>query len=348
MKRLGNLFLTTILLIVSSCETESKLPSDPLMSFSEIMELKTVSQDELSEIGLFSVYQFIVRDSVLITRNSQTDYGISVYNFNNQRKKDFVRKGRGPGEALSLMNMAETAGGLVGLDGNNKRIADVEIIGDSVRYDFIDLPEDDIYTSLIKGDDFVVLTGMMEKGRYLYYDLESKESTIYCSYPVGKEYRNSPDFVKNRIMISSVMAMKPDQSRFVCIHYNSGVVDICRIENGGIVRHKLLDFYYPKVRIRNNNDDYPTVAITRDHPNGFFSVQTDDQYIYALYSGKTYEDHGTQFGYCDYLLVFDWDGNPVKAYHLEMPLTTIYWNRSEQILYGLSIDEEEHLVRFTL
>ena len=347
-KPIYSLICVCFLLSAMGCSSDRKWPENPLEAFSGIESATVVDNRDLGEAGVYLVSQMFVKDSLLYTMNPRTNYALSVYNLDTQEKKDFIRKGRGPGEVLALLGLAETRDGLYGLDSNNKRMADIRIVGDSVTYDFFDIPGEYLYTHLIAGDNFVIFTGMMEEGRYLYYDLNSRESEVYCSYPVGKEYENSPGEVKNRIMISSVMGMKPDQTKFVCMHYNSGVIDICRIENGGIVRHKLVDFFYPNVRIREGSDGFPAVGITRDYPNGFFGVQTDDNYIYAIYSGKTYEEYGAAFSQCDYLLVFDWDGNPVKAYHLEMPLTSIYWNESEHTLYGLSVGDGEYLVTYRL
>lgn len=62
----------------------------------------------------------------------------------------------------------------------------------------------------------------------------------------------------------------------------------------------------------------------------FVDVQADDEYIYALYSGKTIDfEHGLELP--DYLFVIDWNGNMIGKYQLGMPFSRIHLD--EGILY---------------
>ena len=52
---------------------------------------------------------------------------------------------------------------------------------------------------------------------------------------------------------------------------------------------------------------------------------------------------------CDYLMVFDWNGNPVACYESDKPLTKIYYQEDENVVYGVSIaDDGAKLYKFQL
>lgn len=345
------LWYCLLLCILNGCNTGKEKPEgrNPLAAFDEIIEKKGEFFLDLDSAKLYSIGNFYVTDSLVVTQNPKTDYTISAYNMNTGSKKDFLRRGRGPGELISLFSMSKSGSNLTAIDGNNKKMADIRVMGDSVAYDLLRLPEDFAYVSGVKGNDFIVLAGLIRGGRYVYYDIPSEKSETYCSYPVGGEYENENDQTKSLIMLSTAMAIKPDQTKFVCAHFNSGIIDICNIENQGIERHKLIDFYYPAVGITENGDKAPRVAVQGSHPMGFLAVQADDRYIYALYSGKSYNDYGVGIGSCEYLLTFDWDGNPANAYHFDQALTSIYWNEKQNILYGVStIDDREYIIKYHL
>ena len=73
---------------------------------------------------------------------------------------------------------------------------------------------------------------------------------------------------------------------------------------------------------------------------------TDKNYVYGLYSDRTMADYGEGAYNAPYLLVWDWNGNPVKAYKLPKPLYGFALDGN--ILYGLSREESPMVYVFEL
>ena len=65
---------------------------------------------------------------------------------------------------------------------------------------------------------------------------------------------------------------------------------------------------------------------------GFCDASVTDEHIYLLYN-----DAGTSF-----VLVYDWDGEPVKAYSFEEEVINIFVEPSGTKLYTLSADEDSN------
>lgn len=136
-------------------------------------------------------------------------------------------------------------------------------------------------------------------------------------------------------------------TRFVAINFNSGVIDINGFHQDSIINLKQLDFHYQEISVSGGMDN-PHVATKRSNKNGFFDVATSDEAIYAIYSGKSFEEAGLSLDHCDYLMIFDWDGHPVGCYKLKVPLYAICYSNQDRALYGIHLGEEAKLFKFDI
>ncbi|MDR0954828.1 MAG: TolB-like 6-bladed beta-propeller domain-containing protein [Rikenellaceae bacterium] len=76
---------------------------------------------------------------------------------------------------------------------------------------------------------------------------------------------------------------------------------------------------------------------------GIVSITSNDQYIYALYNENRLVDALTQrdkIMFCNKILVYDWDGNPVKALQTDYPIRSIAWNDKHKTLFCVGVDRE--------
>ncbi len=72
-----------------------------------------------------------------------------------------------------------------------------------------------------------------------------------------------------------------------------------------------------------------------------------NKYIYALYNGvpdvEEYDNYNAQE-----VQVFDWSGNPIHVYSLDINVKGIYVDEERNILYGLNRENDQALVKFDL
>ena len=90
------------------------------------------------------------------------------------------------------------------------------------------------------------------------------------------------------------------------------------------------------------------IAFSKNNKVGFCAVDCDDKYVYALYSGKTFNKFGTLNHHCENLLIYDWNGNPVKRYILDIPLYSMRYNRETHSIYGIAYNPEGILIEYEL
>ena len=81
---------------------------------------------------------------------------------------------------------------------------------------------------------------------------------------------------------------------------------------------------------------------------GYIDVYTTEQYVYALYSGKTIKDATSGAFESNQVLVFDWSGNPVTKYALDIFVTEICISPDDAVLYAISNKPDPELIYFNL
>ncbi|WP_421921283.1 hypothetical protein [Marinifilum sp.] len=70
--------------------------------------------------------------------------------------------------------------------------------------------------------------------------------------------------------------------------------------------------------------------------------------MFALYTDKTIEQYVKNTFIGNYLLVYDWNGIPLKKYKLDKPLVCFSYDKSDNSIYGLALEEDIQLVKYDL
>jgi hypothetical protein len=261
-------------------------------------------------------------------------------------KRTLLKRGEGPGEVLCMTYITASNGAVVTAECNKRLV--IEIPFHAGTADFTAMPfEYGGFTSIVKGREGYIMLGSFKEGRYMYYKPPDGKASFFGDYRVQRKYSRLDNFTKSLIYMSSKLAVKPDMTRFVAINFNNGVIDINGIGQDTIVNLKQLDFHYQDIYVEGGWDN-PHVSNKRDNKNGFFDVATSDEHIYTIYSGKSFDEAGLILDHCDYLMVFDWDGNPAGCYKVNVPLYAIAFSPQDQALFGIHLGEEAVLYKFDI
>jgi hypothetical protein len=52
--------------------------------------------------------------------------------------------------------------------------------------------------------------------------------------------------------------------------------------------------------------------------------------------------------HCEHLLVYNWNGVPVKYYHLEIPLYSMKYDKANNSIYGIGYNPEGVFIEYKL
>lgn len=209
------------------------------------------------------------------------------------------------------------------------------------------LPADHRHLYAVRAGKYVIATGVYPEGRYMVYLPENGQTCYSVAYPEHPMYPELQERAKAILFASNVLRVRPDGGAFVCADMYSGIMDICRIEDGKASLVRRLTYHYPKVRIRHSGD-WPHVVYSRDNRFGFTDVCTTDKSIYALYSGRTYRNDQKNFQHCRTLMELDWNGKVLQTRSVDADLTQIAYDAKEKALYGIAWRPDATLVRLEI
>ena len=335
--------LLLLCLSLASCSNEGGLNQSPIRYFNSVEYLEGEEVMTFDDYDVYRPTSFVLHEDFIYVQNRDVDM-VCVINRANHTMESLLKRGEGPGEALHISYITPSHDAVVAVEVNKRLV--IEIPFHTNEPEFTALPfEYGAFTSIIKVQDGYVMLGSFKEGRYMYYKPTEAKTDFFGDYRVHYKYRGLDNFTKSLMYISSKLAVKPDRSRFVAVNFNNGVIDINGIENGVIVNLKKLDIHYQDIYVQGSRDN-PRVSIKRSNKNGFFDVATSNERIYAIYSGKSFDEAGILLDHCDYLMVFDWDGNPVACYKVNVPLYAIAYSLQDKVLFGIHLGEEAILYKF--
>ena len=107
------------------------------------------------------------------------------------------------------------------------------------------------------------------------------------------------------------------------------------------------DIFFPSKIIKSIGDTQKVTANIGEERDAYFSPVATSNELYILYSGQLYHPGDTNY-LLDHLLVFDWNGNPLRQYKLDTPIFRFVIDESSQLIYGITDSPEFRIIRFDL
>ena len=345
-------YIISVMILVWGCANEIREIKKENPLFSEegnVSMQKATGIIDSESIGIFNPTKVIRKDSLLIVLNQNGVNKLSIYKLDGTKLFSFLPTGTGTAEGLYFLTMNMAPDGiLTAYDFGNDKLVELDInqlnepgFGPT----FTLLSPTPKHLSVAKKGSLMLSTGIFLEGRYC-LTLDN-HSGYFLSYPETPGKENMSDSLKSMLYASNVTKLKPDGSRFVCANMQSGIIDIGAIhDNSTITRISEQNLYAPKAST--SLAKTKPVVYSIDNLFGFCDIEVSDDYIYALYSGRSYRNFKNLVGYGEKIIVFDWEGNHVKTYQLSVPFTSISYNKEEHAIYGLTNTPQSLLVKYAL
>ena len=339
-----NYFLLFIVLI-SSCTNNI---NSPIKHFEGMPEEKLLPSKiyDLEEFGILRPFNFI-----RIENNSFVIYdvkNINLFNLVNLSSKQVIRginKGQGTNEVLTPSSLLYRDNKILVWDAILKKMNELVVSSDTtltLKDHYVVDTETQILFFVNQLDSTLLATGRFED----YWLVEmSKDGKIISAidFPKWKETKNISNIALSSLFRDVKMANSPDNKRIVVAV--KGFISFLDRTDYGIYEYKQIMYHPPKFAINERG----SVSITGDNITGFCAVDCDDKYVYALYSGRTYKSHQMKMGHCEHLFVYDWEGNPIKHYILDIPIfNSISYDKEKNCIYGLAENPEGVLIEYQL
>ncbi|MDR1340065.1 MAG: TolB-like 6-bladed beta-propeller domain-containing protein [Prevotellaceae bacterium] len=183
-----------------------------------------------------------------------------------------------------------------------------------------------------KLQDEYVGTGRFEKGRFCLYNKRGKEMRQTGEYPFEGE---SMDAGKRSLFYNGQIGASPEGTAFVVCSWLCDNLEFYEIHEKEVRRLKKYGTHDVDVSWRENR----TFA-NENTLSGYIHVYETNNYCYLLYSGEK----GLQVD-GKWLFVFDWQGNHLKSYELDMSVHKFCVDEIGQILYGIVRNGDKSEIR---
>ena len=300
----------------------------------QFLQGELVNFDEM----LMNPTRIWVVDSFLVTKNSNLDKSFYVYNLNTRKKVgERIVRGNGPQEMLDPVLVRLSDDNLAVLDKQMKRM---DMYQKHVFFEsesplpFKSNPVKELLMNPVLVPNLGFVSATFESDRKLVaYDFDGNLISYFGNYPEG--YEDAP--VLNKFTwFDHDFAVHSDGSCFVAAHKRTDMLEFYDKDLMMFRRIQGPDNFYP-----------PTERNMEFRPGYFFPVATDDCF-YVLYDGRVYNQNSPERYLQRNLLVFDWEGKPLKHYQLSEGIIHFSLDEKNRVIYGVSDYPDFHIVSFPL
>ncbi len=104
---------------------------------------------------------------------------------------------------------------------------------------------------------------------------------------------------------------------------------------------------YPTYKIENKEDLHST-SFSAHSPMGYMDVSATDEYIYLLYSGKSYAKHNNDVFCGNIVKIYNWDLEYICELHLDLSTYNICATEDNQLLYTVSLAPDYKVVKYEI
>lgn len=297
----------------------------------------------------------VLSDTLLMYADTYGGQLITVYNLKTGESTRALNRGRGPGEAVSVRRITYDSGDRT-----------VSLFDDSMhrvtRYS-MDVPAEDLFSpaAVVSVTDLSVRTAPFEavpfqggyisngnfEGQYQFarLDRSGENPEYFGSYPGDNTGADLGDAFYMKIQ--TLMAVKPDQSRFAAAGCDMDqlVFYIAR-EHGSL--QKTREYFSiesrAEVTVSRNGEAVSTrMHYTPETVHTYQCLYPTDSYLYASYKGVKEKDSIGPAAIDTWVMKFSWDGQFISGYRVGN-ITDFAVDEASGILYAFLREDGENLL----
>lgn len=369
---MSNRWLITSLcasLLLQNCKPKK---SNPLQFFNN-KEESHLSGEEIhleNDTILFMPYDFKVVDSFLVFNDNTGDAGYSVVNANNGRLiKKFAFAGIDSSEFnINGLSMTKAAGNqsLFTITQFNPPNKIAQFNWDSLLSNKEYKPTSFYYPNKFGFGSAILLNDSILLGRFNYstfdnkmfgvVNLSSAKLTTGIEVPGVNDNSNNrrledSAYFKwmNKVLEDNFVYRPGSRYEFASFSFQGAVMQIFTVDSTYNLKLEYeKNFYLPSFYILDNG----SVKRAKTDPeslNGFASVAATKDNIYALFNGPLLNGDEPNDDSTDIVLVYDWDGNPIKKIMLDRKCSRISIDENKpELLYVLYGGRNGQIAKYRL
>ncbi len=337
------------LFLFSACKTKNVQSLEDYFNNSSIqLKSQVVPVDSLFIGQVWDIEGF---DNTLILLDEYKNRYFSLVDLKrNKLIRRFGQKGRGPLEMLEpvCISVDKAKNTFQMLLRNPEQFVEYSIddllqnlnpeYNEVVKFDF---KEESLFnTTPLYGSKRYVGTGLFRRGKYGITNEAGVLDTVIGEIQRPDNQMNIDNY-KIGMVYQGITKSHPTQKKFVHV---STSCDLIEIVDETDYETRSFQSYFPELTIQNG-----TILETRDSRVGFISLKVTSNYIYALFSGRTFNDESDKAFLGNKLYVFKWNMKPVCSYVLDHDINCLFVSEDDKELYSTAlVNDEMQLVKWKI
>jgi len=286
------------------------------------MKTESIVPIDSIDIEQFEAYQpdniLKIDDNWLLLSSTKGDYNLLFLNTETSERFFAIRRGRGPGEIVYGVSLHKYGNNnAIYYDYNNgicisldlqKTINDRHPVLDTVGI-FKESTARPLYLCFCNKAGFFSGNTTDKNIWYSLYDdagdiLSNVNALHYKELSKNRDFRVS-------IMLSSKYVAKPDGTKVCVANVASPSLSFSNVNSGIMTEYKRYEIAPPEIDLKRNR-------------TAFCGIDADDSFVYLLYSGHKIVGDTLPSHECNHLIVYNWNGCPVKHYRLSRNISSIH------------------------
>ncbi|MBQ8811573.1 MAG: hypothetical protein IJZ70_04605 [Bacteroidales bacterium] len=303
--------------LLISCTFVSCVSDNVIFLDSDQLNYNTMTIVEVYEDIALKPSKLIVVDSLLVILDNTVEGKLKIYDTSTGQTSSLVNQGRAKGEVLGAFDIdyCHSTGDVALLDITNSNILMCSLDSiDHVDYypmRYVDLKSTgcSFFMNISCADSSLYCSGCFENERIIQVDMNTSDVRKRVSYSPDTKRNEMNRFVNQAYM--GTLHYEPSKNRFVIGCRYADQLEIYDMSDSRVLYVKGPVKFEPEYEIINTRQGH-VLSHSEDEHKGYICVTSDENYIYALYSGRTRKDGKSEYG--REIRKFTWGGIYVRSY----------------------------------
>ena len=279
-------------------------------------------------------------DSILAISDSQTNPMLHLLNIETgSYMGQYISRGQGPDEFRNIGTLERFSGDTLFLHDLNKRLCAFFLLPKSNENDVCwlskfpcrDFPHN---TLLPLKDGAYIASGIYQEGKFCLMTDSGTTKKFLGVYPSrDKEEEDVPNPIKSQAYMGKI-AVSPLKDRFVSFGYQADMLSFYKYEKGEILLVKEIQNSFPDYDYGKDIKEY--MGVKRSNPINYLNACATENFVYLLYSGKSYEKDKLKAFMSNKIYVYNWNGEKVKTLSLDVEVNEMVVSENDRTMYAIA------------
>ena len=269
----------------------------------------------------------------------------------NEYKAKFIRKGQGPDDLIRPLNIhsLDNSSYIYSLDnGANIIRFHMDTISEQIKIEKYAKKEmvDFVFDFAPLSDTLFIGNGTFEDVMFKTYSPQKGFELSFGEYPY-KDSEEKRISNRQRAMAYQGNIKANNRGRFAYATLSAEQIYFYELKGGQAIELGHVNEGFADYKPAGGKSGI-SVAHNALHPKAFIDLEVSDDYVYALYSGRTFAEYKLEEWLGKSIRVYDWYGNLKKEYQLDVPVHNICVDEKGKRIYAFANIPDPTLVYFDL